>query len=474
MAVLTAKVAAGATSITVDSATGFPTEPQFLINVGAERVAVYNVSGTTFSVVPALALAHRKGARVGLVNRELMQAEGVRGELTGEVTVDDAGLQMFSTDNTEQLASGTGFAGGWDDRIESGGIYNARFAEGSTTDMAASDGGTEATTTSAYEAAVANSDLPGWAINASPGTLKCITDATLYGGTALESTGTSGGDINVIYQDIALFSGDPQQFEFHAYLNGTGVATLESRFSWRDADHAIIGSEYIFSSFGLTTSPLYRRIVSAASASANAKYLRIKLRFTHTTTPRAVRIGALRRLVSWPTFAGYVAAQGIILRSDITDTGWAANGASAVMAYGDIDYFKLINAFMRVLRAGATDHIIEGYVPTPTDVIAFHIERNGALAWHDPATGTADTSLSRTAAGVVGLTTSLEITPAAGGQALATSDGYILFDTIGGGVEPANPAGTRVKLYARVNGAGKTELRARFDTGAFVTIAVEP
>jgi hypothetical protein len=61
------------------------------------------------------------------------------------------------------------------------------------------------------------------------------------------------------------------------------------------------------------------------------------------------------------------------------------------------------------------------------------------------------------------------------GEALSISDNYILFDNIASGsAEPSNPSGGRAKLYVKTNGSGKEELRIRFDSGAFRTIATEP
>ena len=43
-------------------------------------------------------------------------------------------------------------------------------------------------------------------------------------------------------------------------------------------------------------------------------------------------------------------------------------------------------------------------------------------------------------------------------------------NTSGGGAPPANA----VKIYTRDNGSGKTELVARFNTGAIQQIAIQP
>jgi hypothetical protein len=495
---LTASAPAGATTITVDSVAEFPTAPQFEIAVGSERAIVLDLSGLTLTLVAPLAIAHRKGQSVGYVNRD---ANDARAEITGEVTLGDTGLRLVGTDNVDNLrSSAVGFAGGsYDDRIESGGIYNARFAQGSTTDMAASDGGSEADTTAEYQAAIDASDLPGWAINASPGVLKVISDATIYGGTALESAGNSNGDVNVIYQDIPLYSADPQQIELHVYRNGSGAATMQIVATWRDDDHGLLGSA--------TTGPVdlsaastatYIRQILKESSQVQARYLRIKLVFTHTTTPRVIRVGALKRPISsaWPVFAGIPSVHAIIFRHQPDGTGWGADGLSGYFGVDGIDNDAALldNAFLKIRRTNAGDTVLmtrdrAGGAGT----LDWLMQRDGRMEWGSAG----DVALLRASAGLLQVDPDLDVVDAltaatveaagavtgnsfqvsqtGGGQGLNLQDNYILFDDIGGGTEPTNPGSAgQVKLYARVNGSGKTEIRARFDTGAFVTIATEP
>ncbi len=66
----------------------------------------------------------------------------------------------------------------------------------------------------------------------------------------------------------------------------------------------------------------------------------------------------------------------------------------------------------------------------------------------------------------------LVVNSAGGVAGLTMADNYIVFDSIG--AEPGNAAAGHVRLYARTNGGGKVEIRARFPSGAFQTLATEP
>lgn len=478
MPILTANAAIGASTIAVDSVADLPTALQFQVVIGSELAIVVGPApvASPLQLGAPLTRSHRRGQRVGYVDPDA----GVRGQLVGEVTMDDAGLRVFGTDATEQLDSASGFAGGsWDDRIEAGGIYNARFSQGSTTDMAASDGGIEATTTAAYEAAIEASDLPGWAINASPGALKVITDTTIYGGTALESAGNANGDVNVIYQDVPLFSADPQQIELHVYRNGAGSVAMQTTATWRDADHGLLGSASVASvDLSAAGTATYIRQILKSSSQQQARYLRIKLTFTHTTTPRVIRVGALKRVIAWPTFAGYIAAHGLIFRHQPDGAGWDPAGTGASLGVTDDDAAMLLaNAYLHAARAAATDRILSAGSGSPAgSPVQFDILRSGKIEWADGTGGGFDASIARTAASILSVLGSLDFAQQSGTQAANIADNYLLFRDItqGGGSEPTNPAAGRVKFYSRINAGGKTELRARFPSGAFVTVAVEP
>lgn len=77
----------------------------------------------------------------------------------------------------------------------------------------------------------------------------------------------------------------------------------------------------------------------------------------------------------------------------------------------------------------------------------------------DPVTGTMDSAFARTAAGIIKVTNG------------STGGGSLHFQEQ---TAPSAPAANNVYLYAQDNGAGKTQLMARFATGAAQQIAIEP
>ncbi|MBK8200355.1 MAG: hypothetical protein IPK75_18565 [Acidobacteria bacterium] len=93
---------------------------------------------------------------------------------------------------------------------------------------------------------------------------------------------------------------------------------------------------------------------------------------------------------------------------------------------------------------------------------AISLSGASCLSWGSgaPTIGTLDTSLNRSAAGVVGIRGN---SPTAGGAL------EFLEQTA-----PSAPGANAVRLYAQDNGAGKTQLMALFNTGAAQQVAIEP
>jgi hypothetical protein len=90
------------------------------------------------------------------------------------------------------------------------------------------------------------------------------------------------------------------------------------------------------------------------------------------------------------------------------------------------------------------------------------LPNTGDFSWANSgnSSDTADTSLTRVAAGIVGI------------RAATSSDGAAV--SLIEQTAPAAPATNGVYIYAEDNGSGKTRLMARFATGAAVQIAIEP
>lgn len=66
--------------------------------------------------------------------------------------------------------------------------------------------------------------------------------------------------------------------------------------------------------------------------------------------------------------------------------------------------------YIRIIRTAADNFLIEGHTGTNR---TFHIERDGEIGWHDPATGAEDITLARTADGVLAVAGGRLQTPSA-------------------------------------------------------------
>lgn len=86
---------------------------------------------------------------------------------------------------------------------------------------------------------------------------------------------------------------------------------------------------------------------------------------------------------------------------------------------------------------------------------------NRPINWSNSntAVSTKDTGLSRAAAGIVKITNG------------STGAGLLQFEET---TDPTAPAANNAILYAKDNGAGKTQIVARFPTGAIQVLATEP
>lgn len=122
----------------------------------------------------------------------------------------------------------------------------------------------------------------------------------------------------------------------------------------------------------------------------------------------------------------------------------------------DSDYASFwatgVYAFSQLSAAGTTADAVR----ISGDGGDFRGGANSLYSWSDNASGASgstDTSLSRAAAGIVGVTSAFEFPEIA---------------------DPAAPAANKARLYTRDNGSGKTQLCVRFPTGAVQVLATEP
>jgi hypothetical protein len=219
---------------------------------------------------------------------------------TATVVVDEDGLHVtdgaiFIEDGFgDSVLTASGFGGSWGDFIRSGGIYNSDFRVGSASDIGVTEVGTS-NNTADYEGGT-TVNLPYWVVAASGGVLKVVADATAGYATAIESTATVAGQVNRFYQDIPINRAWRNYMVAlrEKYTITTGSVVRKVFASYRDTDHAIIGSrvQEMADTLSVTGGSYSNRVTeelgSVGSIPGTAVYIRIEVELTHTTTSAQV------------------------------------------------------------------------------------------------------------------------------------------------------------------------------------------
>ena len=128
---------------------------------------------------------------------------------------------------------------------------------------------------------------------------------------------------------------------------------------------------------------------------------------------------------------------------------------------------------LQLIRATAAADILNGKVSGDANP-RVAIDADGAIHW-GPGSAASDTDLSRTASNELTMSgtmrmNGIELTGLT--NVLNISNGYAQLTERAS--DPAAPPSNQVSIYARDNGAGKTQVVARFNTGAVVVIATQP
>lgn len=123
---------------------------------------------------------------------------------------------------------------------------------------------------------------------------------------------------------------------------------------------------------------------------------------------------------------------------------------------------------MNVRNSSGSDPLLESLVASET-IARFRLLASGALAWGSGSGGT-DVNLYRQTADILRTDDYFHalriLVHGTGGQ------GFLQFDEQS--VDPGAPSANGVRLFAKDNGSGKTQIVARFNTGATVVIATQP
>jgi hypothetical protein len=199
------------------------------------------------------------------------------------IAVLDGAISVEDSYGVAGSVTGKGFGGSWL-RFIMWRLYNSNFKYGQSTDIAASIVGT-ASTTADYDASI-TSALPHWVVSASPSSLTVATDAAAPSGRSLQSVGSS---TDKVFQDAPVIPGKHYSLLVTAKGSGAG-ANLGLRLSYRDVDHAIIGSEAVANLLPSatplgTTYAVYSTGTFAAGlaeAPANAAYIRVTVEMSHS------------------------------------------------------------------------------------------------------------------------------------------------------------------------------------------------
>jgi hypothetical protein len=410
------------------------------------------------------------------------------------VTIDSDGITILNGKiylqdyGGDSVLSPAGFDGSWISFINSG-FYNGNFVAGTTNDITAATETGGADTIAEYLASL-SSDLPYWIVagESGAGTFKRVADATAPSGFALQ---WSGNETAEVYQDVPIVPG--QKYAIYLVwkssgVNGSNTHTTTIGAQFLDKDHAAItGSALIETGLSYSTTQtnyLSEWLLETGVAPASARYMRSRYEVARTAGSPTVYLASMQATPLGHFGELNIIQDGIKFKDLLTDT---------------YPYFQ--------------------------------IDRNGTLMWHEPDGATAhDVELYRESANVLAMAVGdglrirnnndADVTSnnhgltigEAGGQTIAIDNNEILSRnagstatlflnndgggvtmgsgtfTMGGGTfnltdgiilmseraDPAAPSADDVRMYTRDNGAGKTQIVARFNTGAIQVIATQP
>ena len=216
------------------------------------------------------------------------------------------GKLIFQDEFGATALDGYGFGGSWVKFIHNG-VYNGDFAAGSTSDIAVSETGSGSGLAN-YKASISQ-DLPSWVVAASDGTVKLVSDSTATGGYSLQMQ-QAASQTNRIYQDIPVVPGmwPLIQYEWRYTAPTSEDFTPSQYFSYRDSDHAIIGSRL---GGGILTGPgttVYTGEMEAidvglilGEAPKNAAFVRIEFEVAGGTGTTEVYFNEVRSTYGNPT-----------------------------------------------------------------------------------------------------------------------------------------------------------------------------
>lgn len=236
---------------------------------------------------------------------------------TANVFIDEQGLHIYDGAlylidiSGESVLGPSGFSGAWSGFISAGGIYNSLFTSGTLGPLIVTEVGT-GNTTADYEASL-SAQLPYWIVTENDySALSLVSDSAAPGTRAIEIDtsvlpNTEPTMTVLFYQDVAITPGNSYLVKIMLKRVGDGNGRMRIEASWRDEDHAIIGSPTGFGygwyvGVGLSTTiyePYLFQVRTDSgdeldAAPSNASYLRLKIGMGgDVTNTGAIRVGAV-------------------------------------------------------------------------------------------------------------------------------------------------------------------------------------
>lgn len=303
MSVLSSDAAVGATTISLDTVAGLPTEPQFEVVIGNEVATVVepDIIASPLTLAQALLVAHKAGERVALRQPEI----GVRGELVADVRLTDDGLviengKIFINDpGGASVLSAAGFEGSWLDFLSYGG-YNATFRSGNTNPITTNSIVGTASTVADYLASL-RQEVPYWFTSsasgmAGVGTLTRTADTATPSGFKMRLNQTAIGTPTIrLVQDFPV-----QPYVVHAVwalMSHNPALDFTVVWSYRDVNHALVGTSIAFTPNPQVTTALERTLCGVATLPATdrgkVRYLRLEFEFQTNAVAQSAQVAAV-------------------------------------------------------------------------------------------------------------------------------------------------------------------------------------
>jgi len=456
-ATITGALTTSSTSVAyTGTITDAPTEAQFDVVVGNEIMRVLGpspiASPLTVIRTDPNPVAHIIGEAIAYVDHDA----GLRGELVGDVKLTPAGLAV--TKGFADVATATdvptvvrgdvnatgmvdyvgdpaidefGFSRSQVDFIVSR-LYNHTLGTGKTTNMTGTTIVSGADSVADYQASLSQ-DISYWIIGTESGggSLQRVADANADGGFALRWQNIEDA---TIFQDAPAYPGRHYSVR-RRYRDGTGV-TQTVTVSFRDVNHAIIGSAEVLSTGAVAGSTPYTEVpVNPSSLSPiGTRYIRVEL--------------------------GYVTSAGTQVYLSSVFLEESALGRTVIHDDGELT----------LISSGAA--ISTGSNEADVNDLDFKLFPSGQLEWQTTGAQLDDVTdagrLQMTTAGLT-LTGNLKIN--ATGLGLTMPGGGYLEMTER--AAPSAPGTNDARLYVRDNGSGKTQLVILFNTGSVIVLATQ-